>query len=458
MKSLTELDRAVAAANADVVSFIETITDEASFVEADKFIGSGTSLGYAAGEGVVSGFAAINDVQVGIFAVNGKTLLGSIGKKNAEKIAKCVNSAVKSDAPVIGVLDTQGARFAEGAEALEGYGKIIKAFSDAYGIVPTVLVIKGNDFGSLAYLPAFCDFTICYENSVTATASPLVLAAQAGVDTAGVGTSATMAASGISSFTVKNDAELKELLSQLIDFAEFPVTENEDDGNRTCSFGDKPSANDVISQVFDANSFLEIKKDFAKDVITGFARLNGIAVGVVATDASVKDGYLSCKATEKVTDLINTLESLGMPLVNLVDCKGAANCLKCQDGLIKGMGEMMYALNVSSIEKISVITGNALGSAYIAFANKNVYDYVIAWEQARIGMLDGEKSALLVYGDEIAKAKDKQKAEKEFAETYEEENMSAVVVAEKGYIDNVIDKDLTRQYAIAALQAYINKR
>ena len=96
MKSLTELDKAVAAGNADVISFINAITDEASFVEADKFIGSGTSLGYVAGEGVVSGFAAINDVQVGIFAINGKTLLGGIGKKNAEKIAKCVKSAVKS--------------------------------------------------------------------------------------------------------------------------------------------------------------------------------------------------------------------------------------------------------------------------------------------------------------------------------------------------------------------------
>ena len=401
MKSLTELDKAVAAGNADVISFINAITDEASFVEADKF---------------------------------------------------------KSDAPVIGVLDTAGARFAEGIEALEGYGKIVKAFSEAYGIVPTVLVVKGNNFGSLAYLPAFCDFTVCYENSVTATTSPLILAAQSGTDVSKVGTAVVMADSGVSSFTVKNDDELKVLLGKLIDFTQFPVTETEDDGNRMCSFAEKNSVYDVISQAFDKNSFLEIKKDFAGDVVTGFARLNGIAVGVVANNAAAKDGYMSCKATEKVTDLINTLESLGMPLVNLVDCKGAANCLKCQDALIKGLGEMMYALNVSSIEKIAVITGNALGSAYIALANKSVYDYVIAWEEARIGMLDGEKSALLVYGDQIAKADDKQKAEKEFAEVYEEKNMSAVVVAEKGYLDNVIDKDFTRQYAIAALQAYINKR
>ncbi|MGN1094620.1 MAG: carboxyl transferase domain-containing protein [Candidatus Neoclostridium sp.] len=458
MKSLTELDKTVAAGNAEIVSFVNSVTDEASFVEADKFIGSSTSLGYAAGEGVVSGFAAINDVQVGIFAINGKTLLGGIGKKNAEKIAKCVNSAVKSDAPVIGVIDTSGARFAEGIEALEGYGKIVKAFSDAYGIVPTTLVIKGNNFGMLAYLPAFCDFVICYENSVTATASPLVLAAQSGADVSKVGTASVMAESGVSSFTVKNDEELKALLGKLIDFTQFPIVETGDDENRTCAFSAKPQAKDVIGQVFDRDSFVEIKKDYACDVITGFARLGGVAVGVVANNAEAKDGYISCKATEKVTDLVNTLESLGMPLVTLVDSKGAANCLKCQDALIKGMGELVYALNVSSIEKIAIITGNALGSAYIAFANKSVFDYVIAWEEARIGMLDSAKSALLVYGDRIAQADDRQKAEKEFAAAYEEENMSAVVVAEKGYIDNVIDKDLTRPYAIAALQTYFNKR
>lgn len=125
---------------------------------------------------------------------------------------------------------------------------------------------------------------------------------------------------------------------------------------------------------------------------------------------------------------------------------------------MKNIGEMMYALNVASIEKIAVIVGDALGAAYVAFAGKSVYDYVAAWDSAKIGMLDGTQSARLVYGDQIAKADDVSLAEKQFAETYENDNMAAVCVAEKGFIDNVIDPDFTRQYLIAALQAYINKR
>lgn len=458
MRSLTELDGEVNAASVKVAELIKTVTDEMSFVETDKFIGSGTSLGYAAGEGVVSGIAAINDIQVGIFAVNGEVLMGGIGKSNAAKISKCVNSAIKMSAPVIGILDTAGARFAEGIEALEGYGKIMSAFSAAYGIVPTILVVKGNNLGMLSYLPAFCDFTVCYDKSINATTSPLILAAQTTADVSLVGTAEIMAANGVSTATVKNDEELKKVLTDLLDAVVIPVIDNDDDGNRVCKLSGNKGVPDVINEIFDKGTFVEIKKDYAHEVVAGFARLNGIAVGVVANNQAVADGRLTPAGAEKITGFINTLESYDIPLINLVDSKGASVCLKCQPELIKNIGEMMYALNVSSIEKISVITGNALGAAYVAFANKSLYDYVIAWENAKIGMLDGRQSAELVYGSAIAQAEDRQKAEETFVSAYEDENMSAVVVAEKGFIDNVIDPDFTRQYLIAALQAYINKR
>lgn len=458
MRSLAELDKELAVASGDVIDLIKAVTDEMSFVETDRFIGSKTSLGYAAGEGVVSGIATVNDIQIGIFAVNGKVLMGGIGKANAEKISKCVSGAVKMSAPVVGILDTAGARFAEGIEALEGYGKIMNAFSEAYGVVPTVLVIKGNNFGMLSYLPAFCDFTICYEKSVNATTSPLILAAQSTADVLSVGTAKLMAENGISAFTVKNDDELKTVLAQLLEMTVVPVFDTGDDGNRVCSLSENADVKTLISEVFDRETFVEIKKDCAKGAIVGFARLNGIAVGVVANDPSVAEGKLTPAAAEKITDFINTLESYGIPLVNVVNSKGVAACLKCQPELIKSVGEMIYALNVSSIEKIAVITGNALSAAYVAFANKSIYDYVIAWENAKIGMLDGKQSAELVYGEEIAAATDKAKATEEFAAAYEDENMSAIAVSEKGFIDNVIDPDFTRQYVIAALQAFINKR
>lgn len=458
MRSLTELDKEITAVSKDIYTLVNNITDPESFVETDKFIGSGTSLGYAAGEGVVSGIASIGGIQTGIFAVNGKVLMGGIGKNNAAKIAKCVNNAVKMSAPVVGIIDTAGARFAEGIEALEGYGKIIGAFGGAYGVVPTVLVIKGNNFGTLSYLPAFCDFTVCYEGSVTATSSPLILASQSTADVSSVGTAAVMAENGVSSFTVKDDAQLAGLLSGLLGMLTEAFADNGDDGNRTASLAGKSDVAEIINEVFDKGTFLEVRKDYAREAVTGFARLNGIAVGVVANNPDEKDGYLTPPAAEKITDFINTLESFGIPLINLVNSKGAKNCLECQPKLIKNIGEMIYALNVSSIEKIAVITGSALGVAYVALAAKSVYDYVAAWESAKIGMLDGVQSAQLVYGDQIAKAADKEKIRLELAAAYENENMSAVRVAEQGYIDNVIDPDFTRQYLIAALQAFIDKR
>jgi len=458
MKSLAELEKLIAESTEDVLKTVNAVVDEYSFVEADKFIGSETAVGYASGEGVVSGLATVNDVQVGIFAVNGKTLMGSIGKNNAAKISKCVNNAVKMSAPVIGILDTAGARFAEGIEALEGYGEIVKALSEAYGIVPTFLVVKGNNFGMLSYLPAFCDFTICYEKSVTATSSPLILAAQSTADVASVGTAAIMAESGVSSFTVASDDELKARVSALIDLVTLPVIASEDDGNRTVAVDGNTSASDLIASVFDNGSFVEIKKDFACEAITGMARINGIAVGVVANNTDVKDGKLTCDGAAKITDLVNTLESFGMLFVNFINSKGAVNCLKCQPRLIKSIGEMMYALNISTITKVAVITGSAIGVSYVALANKNVYDYVVAWDSAEIGMLDSKQSAELIYGKEIGEAADKEAAMAKFAEAYEEENSSALVVARNGYLDNVIDPAFTRQYIIAGVQAFFNKR
>ncbi len=459
MKSLTELDKKISEANKEVIALINDVTDARSFVEADKYIGSGTDLGYAVGEGVVSGYATINDNQIGIFAINGNTLKGGIGKSNAAKIAKCVNNSVKMSVPVVGIIDTEGARFAEGIEALEGYGEIINAFGAAYGVVPTFLVVRGNNFGMLSYLPAFCDFTVCYEKSVMATTSPLILAAKSVADVNSVGTAELMAKNGVSSFTVSDGEQLKTLLTDLIDVMTLPVIDGDDDGNRVCdSIADEADVRNVIGSVFDKGSFVEVKKDYAQEVVTGFARLNGIAVGVVANDGSKEDGRITYSAAEKITDFVNTLESFGLPLVNLVNSKGVVNCLQCQSKLMKSVGEMIYALNVSSLEKISVIVGNAMGAAYVAFANKNVYDYVIAWENAKIGMLDGKQSAELVYGSEIAKAADKNAARETFTKAYEEENSSALVVAEKGYIDNVIDPAFTRQYLIAALQAFIDKR
>lgn len=459
MKSVKELNKTADAASKSVRKTLDAVLDPQSFVETDRFIRSETALGEATGEGVVCGFASVSDVQVGVFAVNGDVLKGGIGKANSAKIAKCVNNAVKMNAPVIGVIDSCGARFAEGIEAMEGYSAIFSAFSSAYGVVPTILVVKGSNFGMLSYLSAICDFTLCYDKSVTATSSPLILVAGTTADAAKVGTGEAMAKAGIASAVVKTDAELAKTVKALVSVVCEGVVPSEDDGNRVCK-GLKAGVktDKVVSEIFDLNTFVEIKKGFAPEVVTGYARLNGVAVGVVASDAEKGEGRLTADGAKKVTELINTCDSFGMPVVNIVDSKGVVNCAACQGELMRSVGDMIYAYNVADVAKISLIKGNAIGAGYVAFASKSIYDYTVAWENATVGMLDNVAAAELVYSADLAKAKDKDAALNKLATAYGEENTAAVTVAEKGFIDNVINPNFSRQYLIAAVQAFLEKR
>ena len=215
---------------------------------------------------------------------------------------------------------------------------------------------------------------------------------------------------------------------------------------------------DIITESMDKNSFFEIKSEFAKEVVVGFARLNGMSVGIIATDSSQNE-RLTDKGARKITDFVSGCILHCMPIVNFVDCKGVENNLQSENGtLIKDVADMLYSYNVSDNAKISVITGNAIGLGYVAFASKRSVDYSIAWDSAYIGMLDSVATANLIYGDQIAAAKDKASAEAELAKSYAEENCSASAVAESGYIDNVILPPLTRQYLIAAVMMFSAKR
>ncbi len=442
--------------NSEIYDLIKSITDESSFMETLTLVQGKSSLEEPAGEGVVSGFATIGDIQVGIFANNFDVLSGSIGKKSAKKISKCIEDSIKMNIPVIGILETSGARFGEGIKAMEGYGGIIKAMSKAYGTIPTILVLKGNCYGMSSYFTSYCDCCISFDNARLATSSPLIIASRTKVDEAKVGNIGVLTSeNGLVSIVVKNGEELKNKIVEILDYLLLPDIDSDDDANRVCSNLKADSKiDDIIKEVFDKDSFMELKPDYAKEAITGFARLNGISVGIVANNSTISD-RLTAKGASKITDFLTTCISFGLPIVNLVDCAGAENNLASEnDSLVRDIGDMLYCYNACDNAKISVIIGKAIGIGYVAFASKRVFDYTIAWESAYIGMLDSIATADLLYADEIAKAKDKEQAEREFAKQYSEENCSATVVAESGYLDNVILPSLTRQYLIEAVMMY----
>lgn len=452
METLKNAKSKLASVNKEILSFINAFVDSKSFVETDAFVCSQNDLGDAVGEGVVSGFASVNDVAVCLFAINSKVFKGAIGELNAKKIVRAVNNAVRMSKPIIAVWDTAGARFAEGIGALEGYASILRAFTVAYGEVPVISVIKGNNLGLSSYVVGVSDFVISYNSGVIASASPLVIAAKAGVDEKSVGACATLAKAGIVTNTVKDNKQLRETLSKILGVCSGGSA-TEDDPNRVCkSLKAGAAVATVIKEVFDKGSFFAVRGEFAPVVNTGFATLGGITVGVVATDGSADGGRLTADACIKISEFLNVCENIECPVVFLTNSVGTEQTVT-DASLIREMSNLIYQVNTVSVDMFSVVYGKAIGGAYAALVAP--CEYKIAWECAEVGALESEAAARLLYADEIKSAKDKDKVAQKLATEYCGENSSAVMLAQKGYFDNVVEPNHTRSYLLAALFAHV---
>ena len=445
MDSLKNTKSKLAAVNKELVGFLNAFVDDKSFVETDAFVCSGDDF-----EGVVSGFASVNDIGVCVFATNPKVLKGAIGERGAQKIVRAINNAVRMDRPLIAVWDTAGAKITDGVSALEGYGAILRAFTVAYGDIPVISIIKGNNLGLSAYVSGLSDFVIAYENGTLASASPLVLSAKSGDKN--VGTAKNGAARGIVTNVVKNDKDMRALLVKALGvFA--GGNEFGDDPNRVCKGLKAGVGIDVlIKEVFDKNSFLPVRSDFAPVAVTGFATLGDVTVGVVATDIKQSDGRLTADACVKISEFLNACENAECPVVFAVDCAGTEYSAGDAE-LVREMSNLIYQVNSLDTDTFALVYGKAIGSAYTALVAP--CEYKIAWDCAEVGALESEAAARLLYADEIKSAKNKDKTAEKLAAEYGEANGSAMVVARSGHFDNVIEPNLTRQYLIAALLAHV---
>lgn len=451
MVTLQNAKTELASANKDIIDFINAFVDEMSFVQTDAFMCSQNEFAATPGEGVVSGFASVDGTPVCLFATNPAVLKGSIGALNAKKITRTVNNAVRMDKPLIAIWDTSGARIAEGVDCLEGYGDILRAFTVAYGDIPVISVIKGNNFGISAYVAGISDFVIAFPDAASASTSPLVIAAKTGGTEKTVGSAKQLAECGIVTNTADGKSLKKTLGAVLSVYS--ASRETNDDPNRVCKGLKAGSLIDaVIKEVFDKNSFLNVREQFAPVAVTGFATLDGINVGVVATDITKNDGRLSSDACVKISEFLNICENAEVPVVFLTDCVGTEVCAD-DARLLREMSNLIYQINSLDTDMFSVVIGKAIGSAYTALVSP--CEYKIAWDGAEIAALESEAAARLMYADEIKKAKDKDKAAAKIAKTYAEENNSAVVIAKDGHFDNVIEPNHTRQYLIAALLAHV---
>jgi acetyl-CoA carboxylase carboxyltransferase component len=398
-------------------------------------------------------------------------LNGSVGEMHAKKITNLYDLAMKTGAPVIGLIDSAGLRLQEATDALNAFGEIYLKQTLASGVVPQITAIFGNCGGGLALIPTLTDFTF-----MEGTKAKLFVNSPNAIDGNNTSKCDTASAdfqskeSGIVDVVADEDtilAKIRELVTMLPGNNEDDASYEEctDDLNRVCAdlancVGDTSIA---LSTIADNNAFFEIKENFAKDMVTGFIKLNGTTVGCVANRTEVYgddgevsekfDAVLTSKGCEKAADFINFCDSFDIPVLSLTNVKGYSATMHSERRIARAVAKLTYAFANATVPKVNVIIGKALGSAYVAMNSKAIgADITIAWQDAEIGSMEPKLAAKIMYdgqGADVINAK---------AAEYAALQTSAVGAAKRGYVDQIIDAADTRKYVIGAFEMLYTKR
>ena len=428
---------------------ISALIDEQSFVELSAFSFSKNDF-YgedAEGEGVVCGYATIEGFPFYIVAQNYEVLSGGVSKANCDKISKCLDQAEKASTPVIYLLSSLGVQVGEGVNVLEGLASLILKASQLKGSVQQYLIINGETYGQIALLSALCDFTFFIEEkSVLATNSPLVISAQSGKNLSKfkVGGIEGLNKANIASFSVKNLGEIKNLIVSISNLLSIRVVDNDSLNESLPALDKKVDLKNILS-IFDENSSIEIGADYSSEVKCLLGRIGGISVATVVFDG---DGvYLNAQNVRKIKDFAEFACCYSLPLINFVNSYGIRADLETNNSLVlREIGDLISVLDCIDTAKISVIYKKAIGLGYTLFAAKSMgYDYAFAFANAKISLFDEGHEAEIEFPIEKI---DKDK----LASRYAEDNSDPINAAKNGYIDNIIQPALVRQYLISALQ------
>ena len=463
---------------------INLLLDEGSFVEIDAFVTHrcsefGMDCVEAPGEGVVTGYGTVDGRLTYVYAQDFTVIGGSLGEMHAKKICKVMDMAAKMGAPIIGMNDSGGARIQEGIDSLAGFGEIFVRNTRNSGVIPQISVIMGPCAGGAVYSPAITDFIFMVEKtSQMFITGPQVIKSVTGEDVTSEdlgGASVHSEKSGVAHFKASSDeeciAQIKKLLSFLPsnNLEGAPMTEATDAINRlsetlTTIVPDEPTkaynVKDVITQIVDNGDFMEVQSDFAKNIVIGFARFNGIAVGMVANQSNVMAGSLDINSSDKAARFIRFCDSFNIPVVTLTDTPGYFPGVEQeQGGIIRHGAKLLYAYSEATVPKINVILRKAYGGAYIAMSSKHTgTDVVLAWPTAEIAVMGPEGAANIIFKNDIAQSSDPMTTRAEKIQEYKNKFASPYVAASRGYVDDVIEPDSTRPRIIAALEMLMSKR
>jgi propionyl-CoA carboxylase beta chain len=463
---------------------VDYLLDKNSFQEIDKFVvhrchDFGMADKKIPGDGVVTGYGTVNGRTVFLFSQDFTVFGGSLSGPFGEKVCKVMDLALKNGAPMIGLNDSGGARIQEGVVSLGSYGEIFKRNVWASGVVPQISVIMGPCAGGAVYSPALTDFIIMVKKTSNMfITGPQVIKAVTSEEVTSEGLGGAMThntRSGVAQFAEDSDQaaldRVKELLSYLPqNYREKPpCVECTDDPQRKDKSLDKvvPSnpklpydIKDIIQTVLDNNCFLEIQQHYAKNMVIGFGRLNGMVVGVVANQPRVLAGCLDIDASMKCARFVRMCDSFNIPLITFVDVPGFLPGVNQEyGGIIKHGSKIIYAYCEATVPKITVITRKAYGGAYDVMSSKHHGgDINYAYPTAEVAVMGPEGAVNIVFRKEIEKADDPEATRGRLVEEYRNNFASPFRAAELGYIDQIIFPENTRPRLIQALTMLKDKR
>ena len=455
---------------------IATLLDEGSFVEIGGAVTARSTTfnlqeKAAPSDGVITGYGVIDGNLVYVYSQDADVLGGALGEMHAKKIARIYDMAMKMGAPVIGLIDCAGLRLQEATDALEAFGSLYHKQALASGVIPQVTAIFGMCGGGLAVVPGLTDFTFMEaKDGKLFVNSPNALE---GNEISKCNTASAEYQSKTAGLVDGIGAEA-EILGQIRDLVCMLPANNEDDMsyeectddlNRICADIANASEDTAIAlaQIADNQILVETKKDYAKEMVTGFIRLNGMTVGVVANRSKVYnaeaeveaefDSVLTVDGCKKATDFVNFCDAFSIPVLTLTNVTGFAATVESEKNMASAVAKLTYAFANATVPKVNVIVGKAFGSAYVSMNSKSIgADLVYAWPTAEIGMMDAKLAAQIMYADADAETLNEKAAE------YKELQSSRNSAAARGYVDAIIEPADTRKYVIGAFEMLFTKR
>ena len=455
---------------------IASLLDENSFVEIGALVTArATDFNLKQTEtpsdGVITGYGVIDGNLVYVYSQDASVLGGSMGEMHAKKIAKLYDLAMKTGAPVIGLIDSAGLRLQEATDALNAFGELYMKQTLASGVIPQITAVFGNCGGGLALVPTLTDFT--FMESKKAKLFVNAPNALAGNEISKCDTSAADFQSekaGIVDAVAEEAeifAEIRELINMLPSNNEDTDSyiECADDLNRVCAdlancVGDTAIA---LANIADDNYFFETKRHYAKEMVTGFVKLNGVTVGCVANRTEVYneegevtdkfDPVLTVRGARKAADFVNFCDAFEIPVLTLTNVKGFEATTCAEKNIAREAARLTYAFANATVPKVNVVIGKAFGSAYVTMNSKAIgADMVFAWDSAEIGTMEAKLAAKIICSGQGADKID------ECAKEYAALQNNVVSAAKRGYVDTIIAAEDTRKYVIGAFEMLFAKR